>query len=231
VNGTGLAAYASEPVLGDGALTWRAPPPDSLDKAILRPVADAFQPTGGLALVTGNLGRAVIKTSAVAADRTAITAPARVFHTQEAVTRAFKAGELTKDVVVVLTEQGPRANGMPELHGLMPSLSVLQARGLKVALLTDGRLSGASGKILSALHVTPEAVGGGPIARLRDGDLVTIDAAAGVMRAHLDDVELMGRTPHLSNDRDSEAGLGRELFAQFRRQVRPADEGADALWA
>ncbi len=194
VAGTGLDAYASEAAMEGDALGWRAPPPASLDRAILRPADDPFQPTGGLALVTGNLGRAVVKTSALPAERTILTAPARIFASQEAFQQAFKRGELTGDMVVVITGQGPQANGMPELHALMPPLQVLQSRGQKVALLTDGALSGASGKVLSALHVTPEAKAGGPIARLREGDLITIDAARGVMEAHVEASELMART-------------------------------------
>ncbi len=231
VNGTGLSAYASEAVMQGDQLMWRAPPASSLDTAILRPVREPFQPTGGLALLTGNLGRAIVKTSAVAPEYRRITAPARVFHDQADVQRAFKAGSFTSDVVIVLTEQGPKANGMPELHGIMPPLAVLQSRGLKVALLTDGRLSGASGKILSALHVTPEALAGGPISRLRDGDLVTIDAEKGMMEAHVPLADLMAREPVASGSDSGASGLGRELFAQFRNAVRPADEGADALWA
>ena len=231
VAGGGLEAYAAEAIHMSDRLAWRAPPPASLDPAIIRPVSDPFQPTGGLALVQGNLGRAIVKTSALAPERTSITAPARIFSSQEAFQRAFKAGEFTSDVVVVLVEQGPRANGMPELHGLMPPLAVLQSRGLKVALLTDGRLSGASGKILSALHVTPEAVAGGPIARLRDGDMITLDAEAGEMQVHLDAAALMARESLLSGSNCHESGMGRELFAHLRRNVRQADEGADALWA
>ncbi len=245
VNGSGLAAYAAEAVMAGDTLVWRAPPPASLDASIVRPapppapldasivrpVADPFQPTGGLALVTGNLGRAIVKTSALAEGRGTITAPARIFDGQEAFQAAFKAGAFTSDVVVVLRRQGPRANGMPELHGLMPPLAVLQSRGLRVALLTDGRLSGASGKILSALHLTPEAVADGPIARLRDGDLITIDAAAGVLSVALSDAELMARVPMLAGATEAGHGLGRELFAHFRANARGADEGADALWA
>ncbi len=226
VNGAGLSAYASEAVMDGSRLVWRAPPDASLDAAILRPLADPFQPTGGLALVTGNLGRAIVKTSAVAADRATITAPARVFTSQAAFQRAFKAGAFTQDVVVVLTGQGPKANGMPELHGLMPPLAVLQSRGLRVALLTDGRLSGASGKILSALHVTPEARDAGPISRLRDGDVVTIDAGAGVMSVALDEATLMAREPERPPTRQPKRAWSRTALRARPRQRSRADVGA-----
>jgi phosphogluconate dehydratase len=230
VAGAGLAAYAREAVLIDGALTWREVPSESPDPAIVRSVADPFQPTGGLALVTGNLGRGIVKTSAVAADKRAIRAPARVFDSQQAFADAFKAGAFAQDVVVVLRGQGPKANGMPELHGLMPPLGVLQGRGLRVALVTDGRLSGASGKILSALHVTPETAAGGPLSRLRDGDIIRLDAERGVLEAEVPAPELAARSPMMSNDPEAAHGLGRDLFAHFRAGVSAADQGADLLW-
>jgi phosphogluconate dehydratase len=230
VNGTGLNAYASEPVMEGEALNWRAPPTASLDRAIIRDAADPFQITGGLALMTGNLGRAIVKTSALPLDRIAITAPARVFDTQAAFLSAFKAGEFTSDVVVVLRNQGPMANGMPELHGLMPPLGVLQHRGLKVALVTDGRLSGASGKILSAIHVTPETKAQGPLARVLDGDVITLDAGQGTLSVDVDAAVFKARSPHVSYATDPETGLGRDLFSHFRARVSPADEGADMLW-
>ncbi len=230
VNGTGLEAYASEPVLEGETLCWRAPPLESLDRSILRAAGDPFQPTGGLVLMTGNLGCAIVKTSALPADRTVISAPARVFDSQAQFLAAFKACVFTADVVVVLRNQGPMANGMPELHGLMPALGVLQHRGLRVALVTDGRLSGASGKILSAIHVTPETKAGGALARIIDGDIVTLNADLGTLNVEVDTATFMARPAHLSAGLDPENGLGRELFGHFRAHVSPADAGAHTLW-
>jgi phosphogluconate dehydratase len=230
VNGTGLNAYATEAVMEGDALVWRAPQAASLDEAIIRSPAKPFQATGGLALMTGNLGRAIVKTSALPSDKTSITAPARVFDTQADFTAAFKRGEFTKDVVIVLRNQGPLANGMPELHGLMPPLGVLQHRGLKVALVTDGRLSGASGKILSAIHVTPETKAQGPLSRVLDGDVITLDASTGVLEVDVDAASFNQRMPYVSNTTEPDTGLGRELFSHFRTRVSPADEGADMLW-
>jgi phosphogluconate dehydratase len=182
-----------------------------------------------LKLLTGNLGRAVIKTSAVPDDRHIVQAPARVFTSQEAMLAAFKAGELERDGVVVVRFQGPRANGMPELHKLTPALAVLQGRGFKVALVTDGRMSGASGKVPAAIHLSPEALAGGPIAKLRDGDIVRLDAVAGTLAALVDEAEWVRRE---AADRPAdeaevhEHDLGRELFAGFRRNVSSAEEGA-----
>ncbi|KAA2237570.1 phosphogluconate dehydratase [Salinarimonas soli] len=228
--GGGLRAYAREPVLADGALMYRDPPAVSPQPSILRPVSEPFQATGGIALVTGNLGRAVVKTSAVSADRHAITAPARVFESQEHFQATFKAGELAGDMVVVVRNQGPMANGMPELHSLMPALGLMQNRGLRVALLTDGRLSGASGKVLSALHVTPEARDGGLIARLRDGDVITIDANAGRLDVAVEPAVLAERPVPAPNATPGDRGIGRELFAPFRSSVGPADRGAAVFW-
>jgi phosphogluconate dehydratase len=229
VAGLSLSAYAREAVLVDGALSWRDAPDISPDPAILRPVSAPFQATGGLALLTGNLGKAIVKTSAVSDERQALTAPARIFDTQEAFHAAFKAGKLTGDLVIVLRNQGPSANGMPELHGLMPPLGLLQARGQKVALLTDGRLSGASGKILSAIHVTPEAQHGGPLAYLQDGDILTIDARTGQLDAGVPPAILMAR-PRCAPPNPAEGfGMGRELFARFRQMVGPSEEGASVF--
>ncbi len=221
--GQGLAAYAAEAWLDEGALRWREPPAASADIAVLRGVANPFQPTGGLTLLTGNLGRAVIKTSAVQPERHVIEAPCRIFREQEEVQAAFRAGELNRDVVVVLRGQGPKANGMPELHKLMPPLGVLQDRGFRVALVTDGRLSGASGKVPAAIHVTPEAAEGGPIARLRDGDVVRVDAVRGELTALTDLTGRAAETPDLAAHH---SGTGRELFAGFRQLVGTADAGA-----
>ncbi len=223
VAGDGLAHYRQEPLLDQGRLTWGDGPATSLNDKIVRPAADPFQPTGGLRQLSGNLGRGVIKVSAVAPERHIIEAPARIFHDQEAVKAAFKAGEFTSDTVVVVRFQGPQANGMPELHSLTPMLSVLQERGLKMALVTDGRMSGASGKVPAAIHVSPEAAVGGPLALLRDGDVVRLDAVAGTLSTTAD---LSGRTmvrPDLSANAH---GIGRELFDAFRRTVGPAETGA-----
>jgi phosphogluconate dehydratase len=196
---------------------------------VLRPAAQPFCATGGLTLLQGNLGRAVIKTSAVPEDRWVIEAPARVFSTQEAMQAAFKAGELDRDVVVVVRFQGPQANGMPELHKLTPPLAVLQGRGHRVALVTDGRMSGASGKVPAAIHVVPEALAGGPLARLRDGDRVRLDAVAGTLQALVDPAEWQARVPAAMPPEQAEDhahGLGRDLFAGMRRHVADAEQGA-----
>ena len=225
--GQGLRAYVAEPGLApDGGLAWRAPAADSGDAAILRGAASPFQPTGGLRVLEGDLGHAVMKTSAVAPERHVIEAPARVFDSQEALQSAFKAGELDGDMVAVVRFQGPRANGMPELHKLMPPLGVLQDRGRRVALVTDGRLSGASGKVPAAIHVTPEAADGGPIALLRDGDIVRVDAPAGRLDVLVDAAEWAERTPAVADLAGNGVGVGRELFAAFRGTVGPADAGA-----
>ena len=223
VAGDGLAAYRQEPKLEAGRLVWTEGPTASLNDKILRPAADAFQPTGGLRQLAGNLGRGVIKVSAVAAERHVIEAPARVFHDQDAVKAAFKAGEFTTDTVVVVRFQGPQANGMPELHSLTPLLTVLQDRGLKVALVTDGRMSGASGKVPAAIHVSPEAACGGPLARVQDGDLIRLDAVAGTLTVLAD---LEAREPARPDLSANAHGIGRELFNVFRQNVGTADTGA-----
>ena len=226
--GDGLDFYRQEPKLRDGHLTWEAGSATSLNEKILRPATDPFAKTGGMKQLTGNLGTAVIKVSAVAAERHVIEAPVRIFHTQNAVKQAFKAGEFTTDTIVVVRFQGPRANGMPELHSLTPTLSVLQDRGLKVALVTDGRMSGASGKVAAAIHVSPEAACGGPLARLRNGDMVRLDATNGTLSVLADDFET--RTPVAADLSDNAFGIGRDLFAAFRRNVGPATEGATAIF-
>jgi phosphogluconate dehydratase len=234
----GLAAYGHVPHLqpgtrpeADGAkLRWSpARAAGRQDDSVLRPASAPFSPTGGLKLLTGNLGRAVIKTSAVPEQRHVIEAPARIFASQEAMLAAFKAGELERDVVVVVRFQGPRANGMPELHKLTPPLAVLQGRGFQVALVTDGRMSGASGKVPAAIHVSPEALAGGPLARLRDGDVVRLDATAGTLGALVDDTTWAGRDLAERSADEAELhehDLGRDLFSAFRRNVRSAEEGA-----
>jgi phosphogluconate dehydratase len=224
VAGDSIAAYGQEPRLIDGKLTWTDGPRTSLNDRIVRPAADPFAATGGLRVLTGNLGRGVIKVSAVAPERHVVEAPARVFHDQEAVKAAFKAGAFTTDTVVVVRFQGPQANGMPELHSLTPTLSVLQDRGLKVALVTDGRMSGASGKVPAAIHVSPEAMGGGPLARVRDGDMIRLDAAAGTLDCLA--AGFASRAPAEADLSANGYGIGRELFDAFRRNVGPAETGA-----
>ncbi len=225
VAGRGLAHYVTEPYLDGGSLVWREGAAQSLDRDILRPVSDPFQPEGGLRLLVGNLGRAVIKTSAVKAEHLSVTAPAVVFDSQEAFLAAFQRGELYRDLVAVVRFQGPRANGMPELHSLTPALGVILDRGHKAALVTDGRMSGASGKVPAAIHLTPEGVDGGPIALIRDGDLIRLDAQAGTLEVQAD---LSGRTPAAPPTGDQH-GFGRELFATFRRAVGAADRGASVF--
>ena len=226
IAGDGLARYTLEPVLGDDGLAWRDGARASLNDRILRPAADPFQRTGGLAMLTGNLGQAVIKTSAVEPERHVVEAPARVFQDQEEIKAAFRNGALERDFVCVLRFQGPQANGMPELHSLTPLLSVLQDRGFRVALLTDGRMSGASGKVPAAIHVTPEAAAGGAIARVRDGDMLRLDAPAGRLDVLCDPAEFAGRAPAQADLSANACGIGRELFATFRSNVGPADTGA-----
>ena len=226
VCGEGLRAYVAEPSLdASGHLAWRAPPAASGDRTVLRSVAEPFQATGGLRVLDGPLGRAVMKTSSVRADRQVVEAPARVFDSQEALHAAFKAGSLDCDMVAVVRFQGPRANGMPELHKLMPPLGVLQDRGCRVALVTDGRLSGASGKVPAAIHVTPEAACGGGIGRLRDGDLVRVDAPAGRLEVLVDAAAWAARAPKPPPG-GCGSGVGRELFAAFRANASAADQGA-----
>jgi len=226
VVGPGLDAYTTEPMLVDGQLTWRDGPAESLDLDVLRPVDDPFDKDGGLRMLAGNLGRAVIKTSAVVPEQRLVEAPARVFGDQSEFQAAFEAGELTDDLVAVVRYQGPKANGMPELHKLITPLGVLQDRGHRVALVTDGRMSGASGKIPAAIHVTPEAAAdASPIARVRDGDLVRLDADAGTIEVLVDHAELAARPAAAPPDR-AFAGTGRELFESFRHAVGPADAGA-----
>ncbi|MDZ7905975.1 MAG: phosphogluconate dehydratase [Cypionkella sp.] len=227
IAGDGLEAYRNEPKLLDGRLTWVAGPKDSLNDKILRPATNPFAATGGLRQLVGNLGRGVIKISAVAPDRHLIEAPARIFHSQEAVKAAFKAEEFTSDVVIVLRFQGPQANGMPELHSLTPVLTILQDRGLRVALVTDGRMSGASGKVPSAIHVSPEAALGGPLARLRDGDMVRLDAGAGTISTSAPDFDT--RPPQTADLSANHHGIGREMFDVFRRNVGTSETGAGVV--
>ncbi len=228
VAGHGLRRYTQEPFLDGEQLVWRDGPQDSLDESILRPVARPFSPEGGLRVMEGNLGRGVMKVSAVAPEHQVVEAPARVFHDQQALADAFKAGELERDFVAVMRFQGPRCNGMPELHKMTPFLGVLQDRGFKVALVTDGRMSGASGKIPAAIHVCPEAYDGGPLARVRDGDIVRVDGVSGSLLVRVSDEELAAREippAPLGND----LGCGRELFGFMRQAFSSAEKGASAF--
>lgn len=224
VAGDGMTHYTQEPKVTEEGLVWVDGPEESLNDKILRPCDDAFQPTGGLRQLNGNLGRGVIKVSAVAEERRFVEAPVRVFQDQAEVKEAFKREEFTSDMVVVVRFQGPKANGMPELHSLTPTLSVLQDRGLKVALVTDGRMSGASGKVPAAIHVSPEAADGGPLAKLQDGDIVRLDAMSGELACLTDGFDARSPVqPDLSANRH---GLGRELFGAFRAHVGPSTSGA-----
>ncbi len=224
--GEGLGAYAREPWLDNGKLAWREPPRDSADRDVLRGIAEPFDAQGGIRILAGNLGRAVTKISAVAADRQRIEAPAKVFADQAELLAAFGAGQLTGDFVAVVRFQGPRANGMPELHKLIPPLGVLQDRGQRVALVTDGRMSGASGKVLAAIHLSPEGAAGGPIARLRDGDMIRIDAEAGTLDVLAD---ISAREPAILDPARDADGWGRELFAPFRAVASTSEEGATVV--
>ena len=222
VAGPGLARYSAQPQLQKGRVVWPAKRPVSKDRSIVREAAKPFAKEGGIRLLESDLGRAIVKVSAVAPEHCRIAAPARVFHSQQAFLDAFEADDLQGDLVAVLVGQGPKANGMPELHKLTPSLGVLQNRGQKVALLTDGRMSGASGKVLAAIQTTPEASEGGFIGRIQDGDRVTLDAEAGTLKV---DADLASRPPWQA-DASAATGMGRELFASFRQNVSAAEAGA-----
>ena len=227
--GDGLSNYTVEAKLIEEKLTFEASPKESALPKVLTKVATPFQETGGLKLLTGNLGRSVIKVSAVKPEHRVIEAPARVFHGQEGLQAAFKAGELNGDMIAVVRFSGPRALGMPELHKLTPSLGILQDRGFRVALLTDGRMSGASGKVPAAIHMTPEAVDGGAISKIRDGDMIRLDANAGTLMFLGDEKEFRSRTPATEDLRSQHYGMGRELFAGFRSLVGVADRGASVF--
>ena len=228
VAGPGLRRYTQEPFLEDGRLVWREGPLQSLDENILRPASRPFSSEGGLRVMEGNLGRGVMKVSAVAPEHRVVEAPARVFEDQQALADAFKAGELERDFVAVMRFQGPRCNGMPELHKMTPFLGVLQDRGFKVALVTDGRMSGASGKIPAAIHVCPEAFDGGPLARVRDGDMVRVDGVEGTLRVMVSAEELASRDlPPAPQGND--LGCGRELFGFMRMAFSSAEQGASAF--
>jgi phosphogluconate dehydratase len=227
VMGNGLVDYTREPWLDGGTLAWRPVPEGSGDTQVLRPVSDPFSPSGGLKVLRGNLGRAVIKISAVKPEHQVVEAPARVFDEQNDVLLAFQRGELDRDVIVVVRGQGPRANGMPELHKLTPALTVLQKRGHHVALVTDGRMSGASGAVPAAIHLVPESMACGPISKLRDGDVVRLDGRAGRLEAQVPEAVWAARTSApLSPHVEREQGWGRELFSSFRARSTDAESGA-----
>lgn len=231
VYGQGLAAYTIDPKLAEDGTVSREPASEvSADPKVLTTIDKPFQSNGGLKMLTGNLGKAVIKISAVKPERHVIEAPAIVFHDQQELQDAFKAGKLERDFIAVVRFQGPRANGMPELHRLTPPLGVLQDRGFKVALVTDGRMSGASGKVPAAIHVTPEAVDGGPIAKIKDGDILRLDAIAGTLEVLVEAGEFASRSNATTDLDANEFGMGRELFASFRRIAGPADQGASVLF-
>jgi len=229
VLGRGLRAHCTEPKLEGGKLSWQAAPKDSGDDDVLRPATAPFSVDGGLRLLQGNLGRSVIKVSAVKPEHRVVQAPAIVFHSQAAFMKAFKAGELDKDFIAVLSFQGPRANGMPELHSLTPALGILQDKGRHVALVTDGRMSGASGKVPAAIHVTPEVLAGGPLGRVRTGDLIRLDAETGILEVLVDAAEWSARTVEAADLSANQSGMGRELFAVLRASVSAAEEGGTSF--
>jgi phosphogluconate dehydratase len=225
VVGRGLRAYTQEPWLSPEGLAWRDAPAQSGDTSVLRPASNPFSADGGLKLLRGNLGRSVIKVSAVKSEHRVVEAPARVFDSQDDVISAFKAGELARDVIVVVRHQGPRANGMPELHQLTPALSSLQSKGFKVALVTDGRMSGASGAVPAAIHVTPECLSGGPLGKVRDGDILRLDSVAGTLDAHVSGA-VWDQRPNADVDVSGNMhGVGRELFKLFRANAAEAEQG------
>jgi phosphogluconate dehydratase len=228
VGGESLAAYAQEPFLAGETVSWRDAPSVSADDSVLRGARKPFSADGGLRLMAGGLGRACVKVSAVAEDKRAVEAPAAVFDTQAEVQAAFKNGDLDRDCVIVVRGQGPRANGMPELHKLMPLMGALQDRGFRVALVTDGRMSGASGKVLAAIHVTPEAAEGGPLAKVRDGDVLRVDANVGALDV-VSPSEWRERAPAQLNIAGNARGVGRELFSLFRGNACSAERGGSAF--
>jgi phosphogluconate dehydratase len=225
IAGAGLDAYTQEPWLSPEGVAWRPAPTESGDMSVLRPASDPFSADGGLKLMRGNLGRSVIKTSAVKSEHRVIEAPALVFDGQDDVLKAFEAGELARDVVVVVRYQGPRANGMPELHKLTPALASLQSKGFKVALVTDGRMSGASGTVPAAIHVSPECLHGGPLAKVRDGDIVRLDSLAGTLAVQVSEEEFSRRTVATPALEGNGFGMGRDLFRMFRANAAAAEEG------
>ncbi|SFL64630.1 phosphogluconate dehydratase [Rugamonas rubra] len=229
--GKGLRAHCAEPFLGEGGkgVVWRDAPLESGDEKVLRKASAPFAPDGGMILVKGNLGRAVMKVSAVKPEHRSVEAPALVFNSQEAFMAAYKAGKLERDFVAVLRFQGPRANGMPELHALTPALANLQDAGRRVALVTDGRMSGASGKVPAAIHVSPEILAGGPLGLVRDGDIIRLDAASGTLEALVPSEVWHARALATADLSPNNVGMGRELFAMFRNSVSAAEQGATSF--
>lgn len=225
----GMKAYRDQPVLEEKILRWKPAPAESLNRDILRDAGDPFSRDGGLRIMRGNLGEAVSKISAVKPEHRVVVAPARVFRSQEEMQAAFKAGELHRDFIAVVTHQGPMANGMPELHKLTPPLGVLQDLGFKVGLVTDGRMSGASGKVPSAIHVTPECARGGVLAKVKDGDMIRLDCAAGILEVQVDAAEFAARTLPEVDLSANHHGIGRDLFGAFRASVAGADLGASVF--
>ncbi|MBE02584.1 phosphogluconate dehydratase [Marinobacter lutaoensis] len=230
VMGPGLRRYTEAPEWRDGHLAWRPAPGASRRPEVLAGVAEPFAPDGGLRVLSGNLGRGVIKVSAVAPEHHRVRAPAVVLNDQDQLKAAFEAGALDRDCIVVVRFQGPKANGMPELHKLTPYLGVLQDRGFRVGLVTDGRMSGASGKVPAAIHVYPEALDGGPLARVRDGDMICLDAVQGALSVEVPEAAFAARTPARTDVSGHHAGFGRELFAWMRGSVGSAEEGASVFW-
>jgi phosphogluconate dehydratase len=228
--GQGLQAYTQEPWLDQGVLAWREVPNTSADTSVLRPVAEPFSADGGLRLLQGNLGRSVVKVSAVKPEHRVVRAPAVVVSDQQDLLALFNAGSLERDFVAVVRYQGPRANGMPELHKLTPPLAVLQDKGFKVALVTDGRMSGASGKVPAAIHLSPEALADGPIARMQDGDMITLDCERGILHVEVDEATWAARTVHHPDLSHNAHGTGRELFGLFRQHASTAETGASPLF-
>jgi phosphogluconate dehydratase len=226
VAGDSLTRYTDEPHLSGNAIVWQAAPTKSSDESVLRTAIAPFSADGGLRVLRGNLGRSVIKVSAVKAQHRVIEAPALVFNDQDDVLTSFKRGELQRDFVAVVRFQGPRANGMPELHKLTPALGSLQDAGFHVALVTDGRMSGASGKVPAAIHVSPECLAGGPLGRVRDGDIIRLDAEAGTLEALVSDEEWRRRVPAAADLSRNQFGMGRELFQSARAVALTAEEGA-----
>ena len=230
IMGHGLHRYAVEPWLNQGVLDWREVPTQSADQVVLRPVSQPFSADGGLRLLQGNLGRAVVKVSAVKPEHRRVRAPAVVVTDQKQLTELFKQGQLERDFIAVVRNQGPQANGMPELHRLTPPLSVLQDKGFKVGLVTDGRMSGASGKVPAAIHLSPESVNGGLIGKVQTGDMITLDCDTQTLTLEVSDAELAARTAPTPDLSGNQHGTGRDIFALFRAHASLAEEGASPLF-
>jgi phosphogluconate dehydratase len=226
----GMAQYTQEPKIVDGKLVWEAGPAASLDPEVIATVEKPFAAGGGIHLIRGNLGRGISKVSAVSEDHQVVEAPAVVFDDQDEMMAAFKRGELNRDFVAVLRFQGPRSNGMPELHKLTPALGLLQDKGFKVALLTDGRMSGASGKVPSAIHMYPECINGGPLAKVRNGDMISLNIKTGDVNVLVDATEFNGRLPEENSAKNHHVGMGREMFGGFRLGATTAETGASNLF-